>query len=311
MIDLHRLTFLRELAAHGTITATAEALAYTPSAISQQLATLEKEIGVPLLERRGRRVVLTAAGHALVDGAGEVFAAVEHATSSAQAAGALLAGPVHVGSFASVGATVIPSAFAVLQRSHPDIELHFRLHEDEGVRELKLGNLDIWVDQHYSVLPGPDVDGLTEHALFTEPSFLAVPTATDRGPDLSAYRDEPWVGGRNEHACGQLLERVTADAGFRPDLRFVTLDLAGILQFVSAGVGVAVLPRLAMHRLPEGVTVHPLPDIERRVMAFTRSASVLRPTLAIVLDELRRAGDAIAADPPLTGSPRPLRATGS
>lgn len=292
MMDLHRLTFLRELAARETITAVAETLAYTPSAVSQQLSTLEREIGVPLLERRGRRVVLTAAGRALVDGADGVFDAVEQATSAAQAAGELLTGPVHVGSFASVGATMVPTAFAALRRSHPGIELHFRLHEDEGLRELKLGNLDIWIDQAYSVLPSPGGPGVTEHELLVEPAYLAVPTADDRGPDLTAYRDELWVG--SEDVCARLLARLAGDAGFEADLRFVTDDLEGILQFVASGVAVAILPRLAMGRLPDGVAIHPLPAIERRVVAFTRGASALQPTFAVVLDELRRAGAALS-----------------
>lgn len=292
MIDLHRLTFLRELAARETITAVAEALAYTPSAVSQQLATLEKEVGVPLLERQGRRVVLTAAGCALVDGADAVFDAVEHATSSARAAGALESGPVHVGSFASVGATVVPAAFAALRRTHPAIELHFRLHQDEGLRELKLGNLDVWIDQHYSILPAPGGDGVTGHELLTEPIYLAVPSTDDRGGDLAAYRDEPWIGARRD-TCGRLLDRLAGDAGFVPELRYVTDDLEGILQFVAAGVAVAILPWLAMSRLPAGVALHPLAGADRRVIAFTRTASRPRPALTLVLDELRRAGAAV------------------
>lgn len=290
MIDLHRLTFLRELAARGTVTAVAEALGYTPSAVSQQLATLEREVGVALLERQGRRVVLTAAGRALVEGAVEVFDAVERAATSAHAAAAVLTGPVHVGAFASVGATVIPTAFAALRDDHPGLELHFRLHEDEGFRQLRLGHLDIWVDQHYTTEPPPCSDGATGHDLLTESVYLAVPSSADRGPDVAAYQDATWAGSHEETACGKLLTRLAGDAGFVPDVRFLTEDLEGCLQFVAAGLGVVVLPRLAVGRLPDGVTVHALPEVERRVIAFTRTASEQRPALALVLEELRRAG---------------------
>lgn len=293
--DVHRLTFLRELAARRTVTAVAEALSYTPSAVSQQLATLEKEVGVALLERQGRGVVLTAAGEALVDGADGVFAALEEATASAHAAAARLTGPVHVGSFATVGATVIPTAFAALRREHPDLELHFRLCEATGFRDLKLGHLDIWIDQHYTILPPPPGEGTTAHELLTEPAYLAVPTAADRGPDVAAYRDQLWASSLQRSVCRRLLDRVSDDAGFEPDVRFITEDLEGLIQFVVAGVAVAVLPRLALGRLPAGVTLHPLPGIERRVIAFTRSATDRRPTLSLVLEELRRAGSDLAA----------------
>lgn len=295
MIDLHRLTFLRELAARETITAVAAALGYTPSAVSQQLSTLEKEIGVDLLERKGRRVVLTAAGDALVAGADEVFRAAEHATTAAVAAAETLTGPVHVGSFASIGATVVPAAFAALRHSHPDLALHFRQCEDEGIRELRLGHLDVWIDQHYTALPGPEDDGLAERELLVEPVCLAVPSADGRGADLAAYRDEAWVGGPPDTVCGRLLQRVTGDAGFEPEVRYLTTDLHVTAQLVASGIGVAVLPRLALSRLPEGVTVHPLPDVERRMVAYVRAAATERPAVSLVIEALVAAGATVGA----------------
>lgn len=303
VMQLNRLLLLRELAARGTITAVAEALAYTPSAVSQQLSALERELGVALLQRQGRRVALTAAGQALVDGADEVFHAAERATSAAIAAASSIAGPFHVGSFASVGATVIPRAFAALRRSHPSLELHFSQYEDEGIRELRLGHLDIWIDEHYTVLPGPDSDGLSEHRLLTEPVCLAVPSERDLGPDLAAYRNDTWAGATLEQAFGRLVHRLTGDAGFEPEMRYLTDDLEVTLQLVSAGVAVAVLPRLATARVPGGVTVHPLPDVERHVQAFTRPAAMHWPSVALVLEALTEAGSDVD-DAPLLGVTR-------
>lgn len=286
MIQLNRLVLLRELAERETITAVAEALAYTPSAVSQQLSTLEKEVGVPLLERRGRRVVLTAAGQALVEGADSVVAAAEHATSAAVAAAGALTGPVTVGSFASVGATIVPEAFASLRASHPTLELRYRQHGDEGLRELRLGGLDVWVDQHYTALPAPDTDGLVTQELLTEPVCLAVHAADDRGPQLADYRHHAWAGGPETTACGRLLQRTCADAGFEPDLRYLTEDLDVTLRFVAAGAAVAILPRLAMAHLPDGVRVHPVPGMDRQVLALARPAASERPAVALVLDRL-------------------------
>lgn len=294
MIQLNRLALLRELAARGTITAVAESLAYTPSAVSQQLSALERDLGVTLLERRGRGVVLTAAGQALADGAAGVFAAAEAATSAAVAAAESLVGPVHVGSFASIGATVIPRAFAALRWREPALQVHFRQFEDEGNRELRLGHLDIWLDQHYTALPGPDAHGLVEHQLFTEPVCLAVPAARDQGPDLAAYREEPWAGGTLDTACGRLLRRLTDEAGFEPEVRYLTDDLEVTLQLVASGVAIALLPRLATARVPVGVSVHALDGVERRMFALTRPAALRRPVVALVLEELVEAG--VAAD---------------
>jgi DNA-binding transcriptional LysR family regulator len=299
MLQLHRLALLRELAARGTIAAVAQALAYTPSAVSQQLHTLEREVGVELLERHGRRVRLTAAGQALVDRADEVFEATERAHNAAVAAADDLAGEVRVGSYASIGATIISRAFRQLGDDEPGIALHFRQFEDEGLRELLLGHLDVWIDQQYSALPPEDTAGLDEQALLTEPVCLAVPTDGDRGHLLGAYRDLTWAGGSADTDHGLLLHRLTGDAGFAPDLRYVTDDLEVTVQLVAAGVAVAILPRLATARVPEGVTVHPLVGHERRVLALTRRASTDQPAVSTVLAALVRAGEAAqeALDP--------------
>jgi DNA-binding transcriptional LysR family regulator len=290
MRDLHRLQLLRELAARGTITAVAHALAFTPSAVSQQLRTLEGELGVTLLERRGRIVILTAAGAALVAGADEVFRATERAVSAAHAAAGLVGGSVHVGAFTSVGATVIPSAFAALRRSHPTLELHFSQSQDTGRRELKLGHLDIWIDQHYTLLHRLVDEQVTEHELLAEPIGLAVPATIDRGPELDAYRDQPWIGSPPATACRRLLERLGQDTEFEPDVRFLTEDPETILQLVAAELGVAILPRLATARLPPGVIVHPLDVASRRVLALTRAASTDQPSIAVVLAALLASG---------------------
>lgn len=289
-MDLHRLTFLRELAARGTVTAVADALAYSPSAVSQQLSTLETEVGVALLERRGRGVVLTAAGRALVDGAGDVFRAAERATSAAEAAASRLVGPVRIGSYPSVGATVVPAAVAALRAKEPDLELSYQQMADDGLRQLTLGHLDVWIDQIYTGLPAPGMSGVTARALLVEPVCLAVPDGHDRGRDLRDYADEVWVAGPAGSSCRRLLHHLCDDAGFEPYVPYAADDLEVLLQFVASGVAAAVMPRLAMTRLPEGVTVHPLEGQERQVIALTRESSQQRPALALVLDALATAG---------------------
>lgn len=291
-MDLHRLRLLRELAARGTITAVADALAYTPSAVSQQLRTLETEIGTPLLERQGRRLVFTAAGRALVAGADGVFESVEAATSAAAAAATRIGGTVDLGAFASVGATVVPAALSRIEREHPDLVVRVTHGAQATRRELELGHLDVLLEQVYSVLPRARHDRLVEHEVLVEPVGLAVPAEEDAGSDLSAYRERAWVGGPGGSACRQLLDRLSADAGFAPDVRHLTEDVEVTLQLVAAGLAVAVLPRLATTRLPDGVAVHPLAGVTRRVVAITRAASVDRPGVGVVLAALQQAGGA-------------------
>lgn len=290
VVDLHRLQFLREVAARGTMTAAAEALSYTPSAVSQQLSVLEKELGTALLERQGRTVVLTPAGRALVHEAEAVFAAAERATSAVQAAAGQVSGPVDVGAFQSVGATLVPAAFAALHRSHPELEVHFRQWDLHGLRELALGHLDICIDQEYDLLPHRRHEGFDQRLLLVEPVFLAVPQDLDDGPDIEAYADRIWASAERENECGLLVERLCGRAGFEPKVRYHTDDLEVTLQLVSARMAVGILPRLAAFRVPPGVVIHPIDGAQRHVKALMRPEVVERPAVAVVLDALAEAG---------------------
>lgn len=288
--DLHRLQFLREVAARGTMTAAAEALSYTPSAVSQQLSTLEKELGTPLLERRGRTVALTPAGEVLVAESEAVFVAAERASTAVEAASRRIAGPVHVGAFQSAGARLISAAFASLREEHADLVVHFAQWDVHGLRELRLGHLDIWLDQEYEALPHRRHEGLDARVLLTEPVFLAVPVSDDVGPDLHDYRGHPWVASDEGDECGRLVALLCDRHGFDPDTRFHTSDLEVTLQLVAAGLGVSILPRLATYRVPDGVRLHEVPNGERRVKALTRPEATERPALQLVLTHLERAG---------------------
>lgn len=301
MLDLHRLQFLREVAARGTMTAAAAALNYTPSAVSQQLAQLEQELGTPLLERRGRNVALTPAGRALVATSEDVFAAAERAATAVQATAGRITGPVHVGAFQSAGARLVSTAFATLLAEHPAVEVHFAQWESHGLRELRLGHLDIWLDQEYDALPQHRHDELDTRLLLTEPVYLAVPSADDVGADLDAYRDHHWIAADDADPCGALVPVLCSRVGYRPEVRYRTDDLEVTLQLVAAGLGVAILPRLATYRVPDGVTLHRIPDAERRVRALTRPEVVARPAVQLVLIHLERAGaQAASAQRPRT-----------
>lgn len=294
MLDLHRLQFLREVASRGTMTAAADALAYTPSAVSQALSSLERDLGVQLLERQGRRVVLTAAGQALVRESDALFDAAERAVGAAEAASGAVRGPVHVGAFQSAGARLVPRAFKAVQERHPDLELHFSHWETQGRRELALGHLDIYLDQRFELVPSPTFEDVVQTTILREPVYLAVPSHADEGPDPAAYRDRSWAAAADRTTAEhRVVLSICERAGFAPDIRFHVDDLEVVMALVESGLAVGILARLATYRVPDGVTLHRIEGSERRVEAVVRSEALERPAIALVLEELAAAGAAV------------------
>ena len=292
-MDLKRLQFLREVAARSTISAAAEALGYTPSAVSQQLSVLENEMGTALLERRGRNVILTPAGEALVRASSDVFAAVDRAEAAVEQAGELAVGPVRVGSFQSIGSTIVPRAFSALHRSRPNLEVHFIQYEYQLMRDLDLGVIDIALGQQYSNVPKRDEGRFERRDVLIEPVFLAVPE-TSPAKSLQDVQDEMWVVAPPTTDCGKNVRNLCAEAGFAPDVRFHSDDNEVTLSVVAAGLGVGVLPRLGVIRPPEGVRLILLRGATRTVYANTRPGTMERPAIAAVMSELLAAGEEVA-----------------
>lgn len=292
-MDLKRLQFLREVAARGTISAAAEALGYTPSAVSQQLSVLETEMGTPLLERQGRNVILTPAGEALVRASTEVFAAVDRAEAAVEQAGELAIGPVRVGSFQSIGSTIVPRAFSALHRNKPTLEAHFVQYEHHLMRDLDLGVIDIALGQHYSNVPTRGGGRFDRRDVLVEPVFLAVP-APSTVRSLRDAQDEMWVVAPTSTDCGKNVRNLCAEAGFEPDVRFHSDDNEVTLSVVAAGLAVGILPRLGVIRPPDGVRLILLRGATRTVYANTRPGTMGRPAIAAVMSALLEAGEEVA-----------------
>lgn len=292
-MDLKRLQFLREVAARGTISAAAEALGYTPSAVSQQLSVLETEMGTDLLERQGRNVILTPAGEALVRAAADVFAAVDRAEAAVEQVGELAVGPVRVGSYQSIGSTIVPRAFTALYRKRPQLETHFVQYERHLMRDLDLGVIDIALGQDYSNVPKRNEGRFDRRDVLVEPVFLAVPAESPvRG--LRDTVDEMWVAAPVTTDCGKNVRNLCTEAGFEPDVRFHSDDNEVTLSVVAAGLGVGILPRLGAIRPPDGVRLILLKGATRTVYANTRTGTMDRPAIAAVMTELLVAGEEVA-----------------
>lgn len=292
MLDVRRLHLLRDLARHGTIAAVASLRAYTPSAVSQQLAALEREAGVPLLHRTGRRVTLTPAGAVLAEHAEAVLAALERAGAAVAAARAGLTGPLRIAAFPTAVRTLLPSALVSLGREHPGLELMVRELDPAEVPEaLRTGVVDLALVHAYDHVPVEPDPGLTTQPLLDETVYLATDeTATDetatRG--LAAVRDADWILASPGTLCHTMTLRACQAAGYTPRVRHHADDFVTVLALVAAGQGVALVPALAVGEAPAGVLLTALRTRRRTRLACRRGAES-HPAIAAGFAAIRAA----------------------
>jgi DNA-binding transcriptional LysR family regulator len=294
MLDVRRLRLLCELAHRGTIAAVAEALAYTPSAVSQQLSALEREAGTPLLERSGRRVTLTPAAQALVRHAEAVLELLERAAADLAAGRAGPAGPLRIGAFPSAARAVVPAALAVLARAHPDLEPRLRELDPAAVAgALRAGEVDVALVHDYDFVPVPAEPGVETVALFEEVMFLAAPRTLDPLPGesqpLRRWRAAPWIVAPPATRCGTMTVRACEAAGFVPEVRHVVDDFPAVLALVAIGGGVALVPELGVTADSPDVVLTPLP-MHRRTQAACRRGAGGGPAITAFVEAMRAAG---------------------
>ncbi|MGC9669997.1 LysR family transcriptional regulator [Planosporangium sp. 12N6] len=293
-LDARRLRVLHTVALRGSVTAAAASLHISPSAISQQLAQLEREAGCDLVERAGRGIRLTPAGQALAAHAEQVLHALDRAAAAVAAARTGVAGTVWVGTFPSAGVFVAPAAVRAQQR-HPALDVRVTEAEDEAsLLDLRLTALDVVVMQEYDHVPVTLPPGVTAQTVAHDPLYLVTPATgplAGRAP-LSDLRDAPWIAPGPDTPCGRATRQACRDAGFEPDIRHTALDFALILDMVAAGLGVALIPALGLRTLPTGVRAAPtcVPALKRTIFAVTRTVGVgqQRPAVAALLTELGR-----------------------
>ncbi|MEV0630753.1 LysR family transcriptional regulator [Nonomuraea wenchangensis] len=265
MLDPRKLHLLRELARRGTIAAVAEAVTFTPSAVSQQLSALEREAGVPLLERTGRRVSLTPAGRLLVEHAQAVLEQLDRASAALAAVRGGPSGPLRIGAFPTAVRVLLPAALAALAAEHPGLEpMVAEIDPADVPSALGAGELDVALVHEYDFVP-PVTDGsVGAEPLFAEPMYL-----TNRS-SLAAAREEAWIIGKPGTLCHAMAVRACQAAGFEPRVRHHVDDFDAVLAFVAAGQGVALVPHLAAAAPPAGVTLTRLPLSRRTLAAFRR-----------------------------------------
>jgi DNA-binding transcriptional LysR family regulator len=291
MLDVRRLRVLREFAARGTIAATADALGYSPPAVSQQLAALEREAGVDLLERNGRVRRLTPAGEELVARTESVLRELEAAEAALERTATTAAGVLRAAAFPSAHRALLPRALVRLRAEHPDLEVQTReLEPEDSLPKLKLGELDLVLAQEYDFAPATADRALERTPLLEDPLRLAVPERFDAGEaiELGRHAETPWVAGRQGSFCHAVVLHVCRAAGVEPRITHFTNDFATAYGLVAAGAGFALVPDLAGPP-PPGVRLMPStqPIPSRRIFAAVRAGSSARPAVAACLEALR------------------------
>lgn len=267
MLDVRKLRLLRELSHRGTIAAVADALAFTPSAVSQQLSALEREAGVPLLERTGRRVRLTAAAELLVEHTESVLEILQAASADLATSAASLSGTLRIGVFPSAVPTLLTPAVVSLSTDHPALRLMVSELDPVKVPDaLRSDTLDIALVQEYDHVPLAEQAGLESEPLLEETVHLA---ATVAGR-LSDQRPSTWIAGTPGTLCHTLTVRACEAAGFTPLIRHHADDFGAVLALVAAGQGAALVPDLGLTNVPDRVVLTPLPIRRRTHLAYRR-----------------------------------------
>ncbi|TFC17243.1 LysR family transcriptional regulator [Cryobacterium glucosi] len=290
MLDVRRLRLLRELKIRGTLAGVAEALSYSPSAVSQQLALLEKEAGVELLHKVGRRVQLTAQAEILVDHTTHLLERLEIAEAEMMASLTTVSGTVRVAVFQSASHAVIPRALTLLAAEFPQLRVEVTEREPErGLFEVSARDFDLVLAEQY---PGhgrahrADLDRVN---LATDALRLALPSAS-ASADLAGLARMPWVMEPEGTVSRSWASQLCREAGFEPDVRFETADLIAHIRLIESGNAVGILPDLVWAGAEPTVRLVDLPGHPRRTLfSAARRSSTKRPGVVAVRDALARA----------------------
>lgn len=289
MIDLSRLRVLVAVAHEGSVTAAAEALHYAQPSVSHQLAKLEAEVGMPLLQRMGRGIRLTEAGRLLVDRAESILAQVESVHAELDELAGMRAGRARLAAFPSALATLVPRAAALISTRFPGIELTLvEAEPPDALSALRNNDVDVALIFEHGDPPHRDRRDTVMTPLLVEPMYVVTPV--DRswdGPraDLATYGGNRWIAGCER--CREHLVAACGQAGFAPVVEFETDDYVAVQALVAAGLGVSLLPGLTLlaNRNP-GVRLDRVPEMRRQVMAAVHGKPPVSQPARVLLDAL-------------------------
>jgi DNA-binding transcriptional LysR family regulator len=295
MLELRRLRLLHELHRRGTIAAVADALRFTPSAVSQQLAQLEREAGVPLLERSGRSVRLTDAALVLVEHAGALLERAACAEADLAAASGAVAGRARIAGFESVLLRIALPALDALAERAPRLRCELvEAEPEQALPALAAGDLDLVIGDEWQHQPWRLPAGVERTDLLDDPVRVVLPaghpTAAGEAVALGDLAREPWATGHPAMGWEEMTQRTCrALGGFEPDIRHRTNDATVALALVARGRAVTLLPALVAPETHAGVAVRPIAGgpVARTIFAATRATDAARPSTRAVLAAIR------------------------
>jgi DNA-binding transcriptional LysR family regulator len=291
MLDVRRMRVLREVAVRGSFSAAAEALSFTQSAVSQQIAALEREAGTTLVQRSARGVKLTEAGEAVVRHTEAIMARLAEAEAELEAIAGLRGGRLRMAAFESAGSSLMPLAIAAFREKHPAVELSMSLSEPEDcVPLLRSGELDVAIVFESAVKHAED--GIHRVHLLEDPMYLVLPRdhplANRRRVRLADLAGEAWIGGQPDCECNRLISRACAVAGYEPRIAFETDDYTAMQGFVAAGVGVSLIAELGLTTVRDDIVIRDLgrETPVRQIYAATLADGYRSPATQAMLEIL-------------------------
>jgi len=293
MFDVARLRVLAAVADQGTLAAAADALHLTPSAVSQQMSKLEREARCRLIERHGRRVRLTEEGELLAKHARRILGAIAEAESDLDERRGQVIGDLSIGAFPTAARGLLPGVLVTMATRYPRLRVTVREIEPyEGMTKVARGDLDIVIAADWTIAPVVVPDRMLCTDIGSDRADIALPLvhplATRPGLLLEELTGEPWIACPEGTICYDWLVRMVRTTGHEPRIVHQAAEFATQLALVAAGLGIAVIPRLAREHLPPGTVLIPVtPTVSRRIFATWREETARRPSIKAFLDTIR------------------------
>ncbi|MCF4137363.1 LysR family transcriptional regulator [Streptomyces sp. Tue 6430] len=297
MLNLERLRTLDALARHGSVSGAAAGLHITTSAVSQQMAKLEREVGQRLLAKNGRGVRLTDAGRLLADHAARILSQVELAQSDLEAQRGQVVGELRLAAFPTAARGLFPTALADLRGEHPGLRVRScELEPERGIAGVIRGDLDLAVVLDWYNKPMPVPDGLVKAPILDDPADVAMPAghplAGRDEVDLTEFAGDEWITWADGEFCHEWLMFTLRSRGVEPIVGHRAAETHTQLGLVAAGLGVCIAPLLGRHPVPEGIVMVPLRQrLRRHVYALWRADADRRPSIRAAVRALKSAAD--------------------
>ena len=303
MLDLRRLRIYAAVAESGSFTAAATALFLSQPAVSQQMAILEREAGVPLLERMPRGIRLTPAGQLLAERATRLLAEVDEIEDELRRLGAGVR-EVHLGAFPTAGADLVPLAIRAYRERHPDVRVVLTpAHASDVVAQLHSSRISVGLVWDYDFAPQAPDAAFDRVELLADPLRIVLPedhpAAGEREVAMRDLAEEPWIVRSHRPPYAQAFEQMCRIAGFEPQVAFRTDNYQAIQGLVAVGAGIGLVPRLSLTPRRRDVVSVPMaaPAFSRRIAALAVPAATRPSTVDDLLDVLRTTGDALQRSP--------------